>query len=187
MDLKNYFRIVPDFPKPGIRFYDVSTLLDNPKAFDYAVDGLAEIISGFKPDKLLGLESRGFLLTPVALKLRTSFGMIRKKGKLPGETLAQHYDLEYGSDTIEVQPYLIKKDARIVLIDDLLATGGTLEAATQLIRKAGAQVIGAACLIELEGLPGRERLEKLEIPFKALLQCPVDPPESDYQKPLEAL
>ncbi len=171
MTIRDHIRIVPDFPKPGINFYDIATLLAEPKAWREAINQLQSKIAPLKPDALMGIESRGFLVAaPLALELGCGFGMVRKKGKLPGKTLSYAYDLEYGSDEIEIQPDLLKPGARIVLIDDLLATGGTMAAAEQLITRAGGQVIGAYCIIELEGLGGRN---KLKTPFEALLLCPA--------------
>lgn len=171
MNIRDHIRIVPDFPKPGINFYDIATLLAHPDAWRATVARLLEDVSPYKPDMLMGIESRGFLVAaPLALELGCGFGMVRKKGKLPGETLGYSYDLEYGSDTIEVQPDLIPNGAKVVLVDDLLATGGTMSAAETLITRAGGEVVANFCVIELEGLSGRE---KLQAPFHALLKCPA--------------
>jgi adenine phosphoribosyltransferase len=169
--IQDHIRIVPDFPKPGINFYDIATLLAAPKAWNAAIDALAEKVAPLQPDLLMGIESRGFLVgAPLALKLECGFGMVRKRGKLPGKTLSYTYTLEYGSDEIEIQPDLLKPGARVVLIDDLLATGGTMAAAEALVKQAGANVLGSFCIIELEGLSGRD---KLKTPFEALLRCPA--------------
>jgi adenine phosphoribosyltransferase len=167
MDLKNYIRGIPDFPKPGILFYDISTLLAEPKAWRETINRLVEIVGPYKPDVLAGIESRGFLVAaPLALALGCGFTMVRKAGKLPGETVAYSYDLEYGSDTIEIQQDAVKPGQRVVILDDLLATGGTLAAAVELFEKVGAEVVGTACIIELTFLDGRE---KLGVPFSALV------------------
>lgn len=167
MDLKQHIRHIPDFPKPGILFYDISTLLRHAEAWRQTVDRLAELISRHEPQLLVGIESRGFLIAaPVAYKLGCGFAMIRKRQKLPGETLAYTYSLEYGTDTIEVQADAASAGQRVVVLDDLLATGGTLAAAVTLLRKLDADVRGAACVIELEFLNGRARLD---VPFDALV------------------
>lgn len=169
MDIKNHIRTIPDFPKPGILFYDISTLLANPEAWQIVIERLSKIISHYKPDVLAGIESRGFLVAaPVALKLHCGFTMIRKKGKLPGKLISYEYDLEYGSDVIEIQDDAIERGKRVVILDDLLATGGTLEASVNLFKKVGAKVVGAACIIELDFLNGREKLG--ETPFEALVK-----------------
>jgi adenine phosphoribosyltransferase len=167
MDLKQHIRGIPDFPKPGILFYDISTLLKHPKAWKATVERLAETVAPHKPDLLAGIESRGFLLTaPLALKLGCGFIMVRKRGKLPGETRRFTYQLEYGADTMEVQADAISAGQRVVVLDDLLATGGTLAAAIGLVRDMGGIVPGAACIIELAFLGGRKRID---VPFTALV------------------
>jgi adenine phosphoribosyltransferase len=171
MNIQDHIRIVPGFPKPGINFYDIATLLAHPEAFRQTITQLMEKVAPYKPDMLLGIESRGFLIAaPLAVELGCGFGMIRKKGKLPGQTLSHKYTLEYGEDEIELQPDLIGNAKRIVLIDDLLATGGTMGAAAILVEKAGSQVVAGACVIELDGLNGRS---KFTPPFEALLKCPA--------------
>ena len=160
MNLKDHIRSIPDFPKPGILFYDISTLLANAKAWHVAIERMAEIARKHKPDMIAGIESRGFLLAaPLALALGTGFIMLRKKGKLPGITVRHTYALEYGTDTIEIQADAIQPGQRVVVLDDLLATGGTMEAAIRLCRQVGGIVAGAACIIELSFLGGRERLD----------------------------
>ena len=167
MDLKDHIRGVPDFPKPGILFYDVSTLLANAGAWRYAIDKLAEALRPQKPDMLAGIESRGFLVAaPLALELGVGFLMIRKKGKLPGPTIPHSYELEYGTDTVEIQRDAIHAGQRVAVVDDLLATGGTMAAGVQLLRKVGADVVAGACIIELSFLRGRE---KLDLPFTSLI------------------
>ena len=171
MNIQDHIRIVPGFPKPGINFYDIATLLAHPQAFRETIAQLMERIAPYKPDMLLGIEARGFLIAaPLAIELGCGFGMIRKKGKLPGKTLSYKYTLEYGEDEIELQPDLIAHAKRIVLIDDLLATGGTLGAAAILVEKAGSKVVAGACVVELDGLNGRS---KFAPPFEALLKCPA--------------
>ena len=167
MDIKNYIRAIPDFPKPGILFYDISTLLAHADAWQVAIERLSEIISHWQPDVLAGIEARGFLVAaPLALKLGCGFTMIRKKGKLPGKLISHEYDLEYGSDLIEIQEDAVEKSQRVVILDDLLATGGTMGASINLFEKVGARVVGTACIIELDFLNGRGKLKG--VPFEAL-------------------
>lgn len=159
IDIKNYIRSIPDFPKPGILFYDVSTLLSHPDAWSVAMGRLANAVSRHQPDILAGIESRGFLVAaPLALKLGLGFVMVRKKGKLPGKTISYEYDLEYGTDTIEIQHDAVEPGQRVVILDDLLATGGTMAATAELFRQVGADVVGSACIIELTFLEGRSRI-----------------------------
>ena len=168
MDLKDHIRSIPDFPKKGILFYDISTLLAHPKAWKTAVEKMASIVRPFKPDYLAGIESRGFLIAaPLALELDCGFLMIRKKGKLPGKTIGTSYNLEYGTDTIEASDGLITSNQKVVIIDDLLATGGTMAASIELINKIGATPVGAACLMELTFLEGRN---KINIRFSSVLE-----------------
>ncbi|WP_299375408.1 adenine phosphoribosyltransferase [uncultured Kiloniella sp.] len=169
MNLKDHIREVPDYPKPGILFYDISTLLAHAEAWHETIERLALVIEKEKPDVLAGIESRGFLLAaPLAMRLGMGFMMIRKKGKLPGKTIPYTYDLEYGTDTIEIQEDVIKPGQRVVMLDDLLATGGTMEAAVALMQQAGADVRRIACIIELNFLKGREKLGG--IPVTSLIQ-----------------
>ncbi|KLN59159.1 adenine phosphoribosyltransferase [Kiloniella spongiae] len=169
MNLKDHIREVPDYPKPGILFYDISTLLAHAEAWHETIERLAVVIEKEKPDVLAGIESRGFLLAaPLAMRLGMGFMMIRKKGKLPGKTIPFTYDLEYGTDTIEIQEDAIKPGQRVVMLDDLLATGGTMEAAVALMQQAGADVRRIACIIELNFLKGREKLGGL--PVTSLIQ-----------------
>lgn len=171
MDLKDHIRTVADFPKPGILFYDISTLLAHPKAWRHCVDQLAEVIRSWEPDLLVGIESRGFLTAaPLALELGVGFTMVRKKGKLPGQTVSHVYELEYGTDTVEIQADAIQPGQKVVILDDLLATGGTLGASIELIKKVGGDVRGAACIIELNGLGGRD---ELTVPFETLIAYDV--------------
>ncbi len=160
MDLKRHIRQIPDFPKPGILFYDISTLIRHPEAWKATVDALADIVRRHEPDLLVGIESRGFLVAaPLAMRLGCGFTMVRKQNKLPGATIAHTYDLEYGTDTVEIQADAIAPGQRVVVVDDLLATGGTMAAAISLLRKVGADVRAAACIIELAFLAGREAID----------------------------
>jgi adenine phosphoribosyltransferase len=168
MDIKDHIRSIPDFPKPGIQFYDISTLLAHPDAWQVAMGRLAQMIRRYQPDVLAGIESRGFLVAaPLALKLGCGFTMVRKKGKLPGKTVSYEYELEYGSDIIEIQEDAVAPGQRVVVLDDLLATGGTLGASIHLFQKVGAEVVGTACIVELDFLNGRDKLNG--VPFDALV------------------
>ena len=168
MDLKDHIRGIPDFPKPGILFYDVSTLLRHPDAWAVALGRMARLVHQWHPDTLAGIESRGFLFAaPLAQQLGCGFSMLRKPGKLPGKTIGLDYGLEYGTDRIEIQADAVTPGERVVIIDDLLATGGTMAAGIALLRQAGAVVPGAAALIELTFLAGRE---KLDVPFGSVIQ-----------------
>lgn len=168
MDLKQHIRAVPDFPKPGILFYDISTLLAHPAAWKATVAALAEVVAPLKPDLLMGVESRGFLTAaPLALELGLGFQMIRKKGKLPGPVVRHAYALEYGEDVVEIQEDAVQPGQRVVVLDDLLATGGTMSASVALLRKVGAEVAAAAFIVELTFLGGRERLD---VPVHSLVQ-----------------
>ena len=168
MDLKDHIRAVPDFPKPGILFYDISTLIRHADAWQVAMGRLSKMVRAYHPTVLAGVESRGFLLAaPLALKLGCGFVMLRKRGKLPGPTIGLDYDLEYGTDRIEIQQDAIDPGARVVVVDDLLATGGTMAAGIKLLQNVGAEVVAAAALMELSFLHGRDRLH---VPFEALIQ-----------------
>jgi len=168
MDLKNHIRGVPDFPKPGILFYDISTLLAHPEAWRATVDRMAEAIAPHEPDLLVGIESRGFLTAaPLAFAMGKGFVMLRKRGKLPGATIPYTYELEYGSDTIELQADAVTPGQRVVVLDDLLATGGTMAASVALLRQVGADVRACATIIELTFLNGRDRLD---VPVSALIR-----------------
>lgn len=171
MDIAPHIRTIPDFPKPGILFYDISTLLAHPQAWRHTVDLLAVATRQHEPDLLVGIESRGFLVAaPLALQLGCGFVMVRKKGKLPGATISHTYDLEYGSDTIEVQADSVRPGQRVIVTDDLLATGGTVAATLALLRRLGADVRAAAFIIELDGLGGRA---KIDVPVTALVTVPA--------------
>jgi adenine phosphoribosyltransferase len=160
MDFKQHIRAIPDFPKPGILFYDISTLLAHPQAWRAMVEELAEAIRPHRPELLVGIESRGFLVAaPLAYALGSGFAMVRKRGKLPGPTVRYSYELEYGTDTIEVQEDAISPGQRVVVLDDLIATGGTMQAAIRLVQQQGGTVAAAGCIIELAFLEGRRRLD----------------------------
>ena len=159
MDLKNHVRTFPDFPKPGILFYDISTLLKNKEAWKETVNQMANLIRPYQPDVVFGIEARGFLIAaPVAYALGCGFAMVRKREKLPGERLSHTYALEYGEDTLEIQPDAASPGDIVVIVDDLLATGGTLEAAIQLLSRLDVNICGAACIIELIDLNGKKNI-----------------------------
>jgi adenine phosphoribosyltransferase len=159
LDLKDHIRSIPDFPKPGILFYDISTLLAHPAAWRATVERMAEAVRPQRPDLLVGIESRGFLVAaPLAYALGSGFAMVRKRGKLPGKTVHFTYDLEYGTDTIEIQEDAVAAGHRVIVVDDLIATGGTTAAAINLVTQQGGTVVGAACIIELTFLNGRSRI-----------------------------
>ncbi|MFD7625776.1 adenine phosphoribosyltransferase [Streptomyces sp. NPDC059851] len=163
---------VPDYPKPGVMFKDITPLLADPAAFAALTDTLAGLAASYGATKIVGLEARGFILAaPVAVQAGIGFVPVRKAGKLPGATLAQAYELEYGTAEIEVHAEDLRAGDRVMVIDDVLATGGTAHASLSLIRRAGAEVAGVAVLMELSFLPGRERLaEALEgAPLDALI------------------
>ncbi|MFJ1750295.1 adenine phosphoribosyltransferase [Streptomyces sp. NPDC088116] len=158
--LLSRIRDVADYPKPGVVFKDITPLLADPKAFTALTEALAELCVRYGATKIVGLEARGFILAaPVAVRAGVGFIPVRKAGKLPGATLAQSYDLEYGSAEIEVHAEDLDQGDRVFVIDDVLATGGTAEASLELVRRAGAEVVGVAVLMELGFLGGRERLE----------------------------
>ena len=169
MDLNKYIASIQDFPKEGILFRDMTPLLADGKAFTFALDELAEFAKSVNADVIVGPEARGFIFgTPVAYKLNIGFVPVRKPGKLPRETIEYNYDLEYGSNTLCIHADSIKKGQKVVIIDDLLATGGTVEAAIKLIEQLGGEVVGLAFLMELVDLNGRELLKGYKI--KSLLK-----------------
>ncbi|MFF9663587.1 adenine phosphoribosyltransferase [Streptomyces althioticus] len=170
--LLSRIRDVADYPEPGVMFKDITPLLADPKAFDALTGALADVATRAGATKVVGLEARGFILgAPVALRAGLGFIPVRKAGKLPGATLSQSYDLEYGSAEIEVHAEDLGAEDRVLVVDDVLATGGTAEASLQLIRRAGAEVAGLAVLMELGFLGGRARLEPAlaGAPLEALL------------------
>ena len=167
--LTDYIRDIPDFPKPGILFRDITPLLADPEAFAAAVERLAEPFRGERIDAVAAAEARGFLFAaPLALELKAALVPIRKPGKLPYKTRSYSYSLEYGTDTVEIHADAVAGNARILLIDDLIATGGTAEAAVKLFSRAGGTVAAASFVIELPELGGRQRLEALDIEVLSL-------------------
>jgi adenine phosphoribosyltransferase len=168
MDLKAHIRQIADFPKPGILFYDISTLLQAPVAWRAATDELAALATSHRPDHLVGIESRGFVIgAPIAVRLEVGFGMVRKRGKLPGSVVGHTYSLEYGMDSVEISADLIPRGSRVVVVDDLIATGGTAAATVELLRKIEAEPVAAVFLIELTYLNGRA---KLDVPVETVLR-----------------
>lgn len=163
-DLKTYIRDIPGFPKEGIIFKDITTLLQNGDKFREAVDRIADEFKGEKVDAVLSVEARGFIFgSAVAYKLGVGMVPVRKKGKLPHKTHSVTYDLEYGKDTLEIHQDAFKKGGRILIVDDLLATGGTVRAVCDLVEKMGGKIVGVAFLIELTALNGREKLKNYKI------------------------
>ena len=164
MDLKSHIRDIPDFPSPGILFRDITPLLAQPDAFKYVIDSLMEHYSEDAFDCVVGIESRGFLLgAPIAYAMQKPLVLVRKQGKLPYDTLSVEYSLEYGSNIMEIQVGDISQDSRVLVVDDLLATGGTLRAAAELVENCGATVVGMGLVIELNGLGGRDLLSKYDL------------------------
>ncbi len=164
MNLKEYIRNVPDFPKPGIMFRDITPLLSAPEAFRFAIKQFADRFRSAKPTAILAAESRGFIFAaPLAIELGAAFVPVRKPGKLPYETRKFQYDLEYGSDTLEMHVDAVEPGARVLLVDDLLATGGTIEACLKLAEESQAEIVGCAFLIELTFLNGRDRLKNQDV------------------------
>jgi adenine phosphoribosyltransferase len=162
--LKKLIRHIPDFPKPGILFYDITTLLRDKTGLATLIDALAEHYIGQQIDQVVGIEARGFIFAPaLAYRLNAGFVPIRKPKKLPGKRVSVTYDLEYGSDTIEIHEGAIEKGNRVLLVDDLLATGGTMAAAVKLVRQLGGEVAGVAFAVELDFLDGRQRLAGLDV------------------------
>jgi len=170
-DLRRHIRVVADFPKPGIQFYDISTLLAHAGAWRAAVAAMAREVEPFVPDTLVAIESRGFIFAaPIAVELGLGMVMVRKRGKLPGNVHSHAYELEYGNDVVEVSADLIVPGQRVVIIDDLMATGGTCKATVDLLRRVGVETLGCVFLMELVGLAGAERLG---VPYRSILQLPA--------------
>jgi adenine phosphoribosyltransferase len=162
LDFKTVIRTIPDHPKPGVMFRDVTTLFGNPRAFRRAVDELVQPYAGVRIDKIAGIEARGFILGgAVAHQLSTGFVPIRKKGKLPFKTLGEDYDLEYGTDRVEIHVDAVKPGDQVVIVDDLIATGGTCFAALRLVERAGARVVGCCFVIDLPELGGAAKIRAL--------------------------
>ncbi|MDD4658886.1 MAG: adenine phosphoribosyltransferase [Eubacteriales bacterium] len=159
MNLKESIRVIPDFPKPGIQFIDITTMLKDGKAMTYAFDKLAEMVKDLEIDLLVGPEARGFLVgAPLAYKLGAGFVPVRKSGKLPGEVIEASYQLEYGQDTLEIHKDAITPGTKVLVVDDLLATGGTVWSTADLVRSLGGEIVGFAFLVELTFLKGRDKL-----------------------------
>lgn len=168
--IKNKIRTIPDYPKKGILFRDITTLLQDPRGFRKTVDELVQAHAGVRIDKVAGIEARGFILGgAVAHQLSIGFIPVRKKGKLPWQTIGQEYALEYGTDQVEIHIDAVEQGDNILLVDDLIATGGTAEAAIKLIQRAGGTVIGCSFIVDLPELGGRRRIEELGI--KVLTLC----------------
>lgn len=164
MDLKSLIRDIPDFPKPGIMFRDITTLLQNPQGLSYTIDSLAEKCCAMSPDYIVGMESRGFIFgTPLAYKMGVGFVPVRKPGKLPGAVYFAEYELEYGVDRLEMHQDAIAPGSRVLIVDDLIATGGTAAATVKLLDQAGCELVGFAFVIELLALGGRQKLPDVAI------------------------
>jgi len=164
MDLKNYFRIVPDFPKQGINFIDITTLLKDKVALNEALEELYSKVLDLKIDKVVAIESRGFIFgSLLAYKLNAGFVPVRKPGKLPAEKISESYSLEYGTDTLEIHKDAIEPGEKILIHDDLLATGGTVEAVCKMVEKLGGEISGILFLVELSFLNGREKLSRYNV------------------------
>ncbi len=162
--LEDYVRSIPDFPEPGIIFRDITSILQDADGLQLAIDSMQELLKGVDFDVIVGAESRGFVFgAPIAYNMHKPFVLIRKKGKLPCETVSKEYDLEYGSAEIEMHKDSIKPGQKVVLVDDLIATGGTIQAAAELVESLGGQVVKILFLMELKGLKGRERLKKYDV------------------------
>ncbi len=170
MDLKAAIRTIPDYPKPGIQFRDITTLMGDAAAFRTAVDALAAAFSDVGASKVAGVEARGFILGgAVAHRLGVGFTPVRKQGKLPHDTLIEAYELEYGADAVEIHVDALAAGERVLIIDDLIATGGTAEAAVKLVRKAGGEAVGCGVVIDLPDLGGAQRLEAMNVPVRSLV------------------
>ncbi len=173
LKLEDYIGSVPDFPKPGILFRDITPLLESPDAFRECIRLFADRFRDESIDVLVAAEARGFIFAaPLALELNASFVPIRKPGKLPGKVHAYRYDLEYGSDTLEIRENALAAGQRVLVLDDLLATGGTVKACCELVEQMGAKVVACAFLIELEGLGGAEKIRPHEV--VSLVKYPLD-------------
>ncbi len=169
-DLRASIRTIPDYPKPGIMFRDITTLLGDARAFRRAVDELVQPWAGMKIDKVAGIEARGFILGgAVAHQVSAGFIPIRKKGKLPHKRVSIAYSLEYGLDEMEVHEDAVAKGERVILVDDLIATGGTAEGAVKLMRQLGANVLAACFVIDLPELGGADKLRKMDVPVRTLI------------------
>ncbi len=175
MEIRELIRSIPDYPKEGIIFRDITTLLQHPAGFRRAVDELVQPFAGAGINKVAGIEARGFIIGgAVAHQLSVGFVAVRKKGKLPWQTISVEYELEYGSDEVEIHIDSLEPGDRVLMVDDLLATGGTATAASQLVRDAGGEVVGASFVVELPDLGGRARLEQMNVPVRALVEFEGD-------------
>jgi adenine phosphoribosyltransferase len=164
MDVKSLIRDIPDFPKPGIVYRDITTLLQNSDGLSYVIDHFSDVFSDQKIDYVIGIESRGFIFgAPIAYKLGAGFVPVRKAGKLPAETHSVEYELEYGLDTLEIHQDALQPESRILIVDDLIATGGTAAATAELINELSCELIGFAFIIELLALKGRTKLPNVPI------------------------
>ncbi|MEW5994083.1 MAG: adenine phosphoribosyltransferase [Candidatus Zixiibacteriota bacterium] len=162
--IKEYIRSVPDFPKPGVTFYDITTLLQNPAGFRLAVDEMEKFVRSKQPQKIIGIESRGFVFASVlADRLNVGLALVRKPGKLPYKTIIEQYDLEYGSDSVVMHIDAVERGERTVVVDDLIATGGTLQAVCRLVERLGGEVMGISAVVDLAFLPWRERLAGYDV------------------------
>ena len=170
MHIEDLVRSIPDYPKAGVIFRDITTLLQNPAGFRRAVDELVQPFAGNHISSVAGIEARGFILGgAVAHQLSVGFVAVRKKGKLPWQTMSQTYQLEYGTDEIEIHIDSVASGDRVLIVDDLIATGGTACAAVQLVRQAGAEVVGASFVIDLPDLGGSEKLAAMDVPVRTLI------------------
>jgi len=173
MDIKSYIRTIPDYPKEGIMFRDITSLLQNATGLKLAINQLTERYKNFQIDKVVGIEARGFIIgTPLAINLGVGFVPIRKKGKLPYTTISEEYELEYGTDQIEIHTDAINKGEKILLVDDLIATGGTAEAAIKLITKMDGEIVENCFIIDLPDIGGRKKLESMN--QKVFTLCEFD-------------
>ncbi len=162
--LKELIRSVPDFPKPGILFYDITTVLKDKTGFAELIDAFAQYYIDKKVDLVLGIEARGFIFGPaLAYRLNAGFVPVRKPGKLPAETLTIKYDLEYGSDSLQIHKDAVKPGQRVIIVDDLLATGGTMLATSALVKELGAEIVGVTVAVELDFLKGREKFPDIDV------------------------
>ncbi|MEP3247343.1 MAG: adenine phosphoribosyltransferase [Sneathiella sp.] len=175
VDIKSFIRTIPDYPKKGVMFRDITTLWQDATGLRTAIDQLVWPYAGVRIDKVAGIEARGFVLGgAIAHQLSVGFVPVRKKGKLPAATIGEEYELEYGTDTVEIHEDAIAEGENILIVDDLIATGGTAEAAIKLIRRAKGTIIGAAFIIDLPDIGGRARIEKLGVNVQTLCEFEGD-------------
>lgn len=162
--VEDYVRSIPDFPEPGIIFRDITTVIQDPEGFKLAIDGMEKFLEGVDFDLVVGAESRGFVFgAPISRDMNKGFVLVRKKGKLPCDTISQEYELEYGKAEVEIHTDAIKPGQKVVIVDDLMATGGTIEASIKLVEKLGGEVVKVLFLMELAGLNGREKLKDYDV------------------------